>query len=343
MTKVLIFACILASVLCIAFAQTYARRHPELYLLSLLPHTALVVQILETDLLSTLILTTFWSFYLNICILPLYFVIGPWILLHVYLPLFLMMASKRAFAYIAAKRQKHGSEHAGAYIVELLFLSLQSIIWDWPLLIWMRICNLVGKRALGPFITILDDDIAIGSLPLNASDVETLKSVPYNVGFIVNMCRETVGPLNHYQKHNILHVHTPVPDLSEPTLKEVIDTIALMKTYLRSSKRGGNVSDNSETKGSSRAPASSLPLLKSRIFVHCKAGRGRSACMVLCYYIVQQAEQKMLAQLKEPHNSSLHALNQGSTYQAISINIDEAFQKVKSKRPIGKYFALKTE
>ena len=43
--------------------------------------------------------------------------------------------------------------------MENVFLTVQTVIWDWPLLIWMHVCSLVGFRALSPFISILDDDI----------------------------------------------------------------------------------------------------------------------------------------------------------------------------------------
>lgn len=47
------------------------------------------------------------------------------------------------------------------------------------------------SRLLTPFITEMDDNILISSLPFN-SDIDTLKK--HKVGAVVNMCIEYSGP-----------------------------------------------------------------------------------------------------------------------------------------------------
>jgi len=53
------------------------------------------------------------------------------------------------------------SMHTTLYKKENVFLMTQTVIWDWPLLLWMHVCSLVGQRALFPFVTILDADIGM--------------------------------------------------------------------------------------------------------------------------------------------------------------------------------------
>jgi atypical dual specificity phosphatase len=189
-----------------------------------------------------------------------------------------------------------------------LYLTLQTLTWDWPLMNWMYFCNLLGRRALGPFISEIDGDIYIGSLPF-ASDVAAMsapisehgvsqidstkssKRIGYNIGAVINMCRETTGPQNAYDKAGIMQYRSRTPDINEPSYNDIIEGVGFIRAFLRSQERKAEKISADVT-------------TKKRVLIHCKAGRGRSACMALCYYISE------------------------------GMKLEEAFAKIKDKRSV---------
>ena len=100
----------------------------------------------------------------------------------------------------------------------------------------------------------VDDSVIIGALPF-ASQVESLKSL--GVVAVVNTCEEYPGPVAAYQKADIEQLRIPTIDFTPPCLEDVERAIEFM--------------DEAAPRGS--------------IYVHCKAGRARSATIVVCWLI----------------------------------------------------------
>ncbi len=145
---------------------------PPYILCSILPHAYLIIGNMNTDAISATALTLIWSIYMNAILAPFYLFVGKWIILSIYLPLFVVFAKK---------------PHQPA---SWLYLKLQTLLWDTPLFLWMRICHIAfGTRALPPFASIISEDLVIGSAPFQSDVAIMWDARALNVGAVVNMCR----------------------------------------------------------------------------------------------------------------------------------------------------------
>jgi protein tyrosine phosphatase (PTP) superfamily phosphohydrolase (DUF442 family) len=123
--------------------------------------------------------------------------------------------------------------------------------------------SLIGRRFLhdgkGQWMTLMDDQIAVSSLPL-ASDLPEMQAA--GVIGVVNMCAETAGPADAYEEAGIQMIRCPILDTNAPDL----DTIKRATFFI--------------TQKLAAHPG-------KRVLIHCKGGRGRAATIALCYYISQ--------------------------------------------------------
>lgn len=127
----------------------------------------------------------------------------------------------------------------------------------------------------------VDEHLILGARPF-ARDVPTLKTL--GVTGVVNMCEEHAGYLDLYQLHAIEQLWLPTIDFTHPT-KEMIESGA---EFIQSHA-----------------------LQKGKVYVHCKAGRARSATVVLWWLVKyrghtpQRAQEIILA--SRPHaNPHVH-------------------------------------
>lgn len=117
---------------------------------------------------------------------------------------------------------------------------------------------------------IVDDYVVLGALPFK-SDVRKLSDE--GVGAVVNTCEEYPGPTEEYEKFGIAQLRVPTVDFTHPTL----DSVERAVTFMEEQADAGN-----------------------KIYVHCKAGRARSATVVVCWMIkrdqvtAKQAQQTLL-------------------------------------------------
>eukprot|EP01036_Dinobryon_divergens_P026304 gene26304-34931_t len=119
----------------------------------------------------------------------------------------------------------------------------------------------MGATALQPMYSEINETLSMGSLPISQSDVRCLREKGVRV--VVNLCRESTGPVEEYAKENITQIRLRTPDLCEPSYADVVRGISYARGCLQS-------------QGSSSG---------GRVFVHCKAGRGRSALFALCFLL----------------------------------------------------------
>lgn len=99
----------------------------------------------------------------------------------------------------------------------------------------------------------VDEHVAFGSLP-TAADMGRLAAE--GVGAVVNMCEEYAGDAATMASLGIEQLHLPTLDYHCPDEAALLRGVDFMQAQVRSGRR---------------------------VLVHCKAGRGRSAIMVLCY------------------------------------------------------------
>lgn len=149
-------------------------------------------------------------------------------------------------------------------------------IGDWAFfyatLWWNRLLNLLLKERR--WWDWVDDHVLLGALPV-AGHVTQLKQL--GIGGVINTCREYCGPLDHYKTAGIEQLYLPTTDFVPPTIEFIRDGVAFIDRHIASG---------------------------SKVYVHCKAGRGRSATIVMCYLIskgmsAEDAQQLLLS--KRPH------------------------------------------
>lgn len=121
----------------------------------------------------------------------------------------------------------------------------------------------------------VDPNVIIGAFPF-ASDVDALAKE--GVGSVVNTCEEYGGPVEEYEKHGIRQIRIPTIDFTHPLYEDVQRAVDFMIKEI----------DEGRT-----------------VYVHCKAGRARSATVVLCWLIqakkMTAAEGQALLLKHRPH------------------------------------------
>ena len=121
----------------------------------------------------------------------------------------------------------------------------------------------------------VDEHVILGALPF-AADVPKLAAE--GVRAVVNTCEEYAGPVVAYEAAGIEQLRVPTTDFHPPRLADIEQAVAFMQRHIA---RGETV------------------------YVHCKAGRARSATVVLCWLVatkgmtVEAAQRLLLA--KRPH------------------------------------------
>ena len=101
----------------------------------------------------------------------------------------------------------------------------------------------------------VNEHVVLGALPFE-SDVENLADV--GIGAVVNTCVEYGGPVNAYKEFGIEQLRVPTTDFTHPSLQSVEKAVDFMEQQIENGKR---------------------------VYVHCKAGRARSATVVACWLI----------------------------------------------------------
>jgi atypical dual specificity phosphatase len=145
---------------------------------------------------------------------------------------------------------------------------LFSITLAWNVLLgrWLRIRN---------WWDVIDNHIVLGALPFQR-DVAGLKKL--GVTGVVNTCREYAGPCQTYLDLGMEQFHMPTVDFTHPRMDDISDAVEFIEKHV---KNGG------------------------KVYIHCKAGRARSATVAMCWMIkskqIPAAEVQKLLAAKRPH------------------------------------------
>jgi atypical dual specificity phosphatase len=142
----------------------------------------------------------------------------------------------------------------------------------YPTLLW----NLLLRR-LNPrrhWWDWIDEHVLLGAMPFK-SDVAELHRL--GIRAVVNTCDEYKGPLAQYKAAGIEQLYIPTVDYIPPTLENIEKAVAFIDRAIGEGKK---------------------------VFIHCKAGRGRSATVVACYLIAhgnapEEAQEIMVE--RRPH------------------------------------------
>lgn len=147
----------------------------------------------------------------------------------------------------------------------------------WPTFLWNWLLGRILK--VRHWWDQVDEGLWLGAMPMS-SDVPEFQRL--GITGVINMCQEYAGPLRQYQTYGIEQLHLPTVDFHPPSLEMIKKGVEFIKQHV---DRDGAV------------------------YVHCKAGRARSATVVLCYLIAQrqmspEAAQNFLLE-KRPHINPL--------------------------------------
>jgi len=142
-----------------------------------------------------------------------------------------------------------------------------------PTLWWNLFLNRVagGKRRWWDWV---DDDVLLGALPF-PHHVAELKAL--GIGAVINTCCEYAGPVEYYKAAGIEVLALPTVDFTPPSIEHVRAGVKFMQEQIGRGRK---------------------------VYVHCKAGRGRSATVVMCYLLrkgMSAEEAQKLMSEKRPH------------------------------------------
>ena len=109
---------------------------------------------------------------------------------------------------------------------------------------------------------VVDDTVVMGAMPLpqHAPQLFAL-----GVRGVVNLCEEYEGPLAAYRARGLTQLHLPTIDFTAPSYEHVTRGVAFIREH---AARG------------------------EKVYVHCKAGRGRSATLVLCWLMEHEEDRR---------------------------------------------------
>lgn len=99
----------------------------------------------------------------------------------------------------------------------------------------------------------IDPHVIVGAFPF-AGDVAGMHAA--GVRAVVNTCEEYAGPQNAYAKYGIEQLRIPTTDFTHPKLDDVQKAVDFVQEHV---EKGDTV------------------------YIHCKAGRARSATVALCW------------------------------------------------------------
>ena len=150
--------------------------------------------------------------------------------------------------------------------IKARLLFIPTILWNMALGRLFRVRNWWDR---------IDEHLIVGALPL-AADVPRMAGE--GVTAVVNTCEEYGGPIDAYQKYGIAQLRVPTVDFTHPSLENVKTAVDFIEQQVA---QGGTV------------------------YVHCKAGRARSATVAMCWLMksrgISPQEAQAILQEKRPH------------------------------------------
>jgi len=134
-----------------------------------------------------------------------------------------------------------------------------TLVAFWPTVLWNRaVCWFAPRRR--QLWNRVDPAVVLGSVPLTLSDVRSLVR-EHRVTAVVNLCREwDSGSLA--RAAGVQYLHLPTIDYDVPALEDCISGAAFIHRFAQSGET---------------------------VYVHCKAGRGRSAAVVYAYLVLHRS------------------------------------------------------
>jgi len=127
-------------------------------------------------------------------------------------------------------------------------------------LFWPTIPITISRR-IGKWSTVVDNAVVLGGAPFGWCGYPERLNKQFNVKGVINMCEEYRGPIRSYQKLGIEHLRLPTVDHFEPSVEDLKKAVSFIQKH---EEKGG------------------------RVYVHCRAGHGRSAAAVYAWLLYKE-------------------------------------------------------
>ena len=141
-----------------------------------------------------------------------------------------------------------------------------TLAWNMLLGRWLKVRN---------WYDFVAPKVIVGAFPF-ARDVKAMAAD--GVKAVVNTCEEYPGPVSEYDRYEIEQFRMPTVDFTHPSFEDVCEAVA----FIESQVEQGHV-----------------------VYVHCKAGRARSATVAICWLMkseqIPAAEAQAILLKKRPH------------------------------------------
>jgi len=141
---------------------------------------------------------------------------------------------------------------------------LKARIVFYPTLAWNALLGRVLK--VRNWWDPIDDHVVLGAFPFS-SDVKSLAAL--GVVGVVNTCEEYGGPTSEYQQYGMQQFHMPTIDFTHPAYDDVCGAVDFIESHVEQGHK---------------------------VYIHCKAGRGRSATVAICWVMKSQKKSAAEAQ-----------------------------------------------
>ena len=146
-----------------------------------------------------------------------------------------------------------------------------TLLWNVVLGRWLKLRNWRDP---------IDDHVVLGAFPFS-KDVSELAAE--GVKAVVNTCEEYAGPQKEYARYGIEQMRMPTIDFTHPSFVDVNRAVDFIQENVDAGKT---------------------------VYIHCKAGRGRSATVAICWLmkskqISADAAQKWLIEKRHHVNHHL--------------------------------------
>lgn len=123
----------------------------------------------------------------------------------------------------------------------------------------------------------IDPQVIVGAYPF-ARDVPAMHAA--GIRAVVNTCEEYPGPQSEYQQYGVEQLRIPTTDFTHPKLEDVERAVEFVQQHAEAGQT---------------------------VYIHCKAGRARSATVALCWLMkyrgmtMKQAQAKLIE--ARPHTN----------------------------------------
>lgn len=134
--------------------------------------------------------------------------------------------------------------------------------------------------------TNVDDTVVMGGAPFRFLNYPQKLYDEYNVRGVINLCEEYKGPNKEYEDLGIEELWLPTTDHFEPEFDDLVKAVEFIQSY-KDALHGDDEYDEDEEKKETDQLVSKK---KGRVYVHCRAGHGRSAAVVFAWLLSQEED-----------------------------------------------------